>query len=188
MTAETPEPQSPFRQQALEYIATPKPLDDLIQVTSPLAWVLGLGLWLILASIVSWLFWGTIVTHVNGKGLLLTNNEAIVYISALEAQRLQPGMPVQVSPGTARQWEYSRISGQVTAVENLPASPENMLAVLKNPSLVSYFLQKGPVISLRVQLTQELHSIKAYALAPGSLIDVRITVQRQSPWSLLLSR
>lgn len=179
MTMEEKQPQSPFRQQALEHIATPKSLDDLIQVIPPLAWVSAVALWLLLASAVAWIFFGSIVTHISGKGILLTDNEAVVYVSALEAQRLQPGMTVFVSPSTRKQWEYSRIPGRIISIDNMPATPENMLAILKNPSLVNYFLQAGPVITLHAQLT---------GLAPGSLIDVRITTHRQTPLALMLSR
>jgi hypothetical protein len=179
MAAEEQETQSPFRQQALEYIATPKALDDLIQVVPPLAWVSALALWLILASIVVWVFCGSIVTHITGKGIVLTGTEAVVYVSALEAERLRTGMQVSISPSTRKQWEYNRIPGRIISVENLPATPDAMLATLKNPSLVSYFLRAGPVVTLRAQLS---------GLASGSLIDVRITTHKQTPLALMLSR
>ena len=79
-----------------------------------------------------------------------------------------------------KQWEYKRISGTVTTIENLPATPEEMLETLKNPSLVNYFLQAGPVVTLRVQMSD--------SLPPGSLIEARITTRRQTPLSLMLLR
>ena len=84
MANEEKESKSPFRQQALEYIATPKALDDFVQVTPLSAWALALALWLIAGAFIVWIFFGAVVTHVAGKGMVLTQNEAILYVSALE--------------------------------------------------------------------------------------------------------
>jgi hypothetical protein len=171
---------SPFRQQALEYIATPKALDDFVQVTPPSAWALAIALWLIAGAFIVWIFFGAVVTHVGAKGMVLTQNEAVLYISALETGGLHPGVTVHVSPDVRKQWEYKRIPGTVTSIENLPTTPEEMLQTLKNPSLVKYFLKAGPVVALRVQMPD--------SLPPGSLIDARITTRRQTPLSLVLPR
>ncbi len=168
--------QSLFRQQALEYISTPQALDDLIQVISPWSWIIVVGLLLILGMIIAWLGFGSVATYVDGKGVALTDHEAVVTISALSPQPLRVGMRVQ----------SGRAIGQVTAVESSPATPENMLAELKNPSLVNYFLQAGPVIVLHTQFTGYIG--KPDSFIPGSLIDARIIIRRQSPLSLMLSR
>jgi hypothetical protein len=186
MAAEENHSELPFRQQALEYIATPKALDEFIQISSPLAWVLALAFWIIAITVIAWLLFGSLVTHIAGKGILISADEAVIYVSALETQRIQTGMPVHLSPSGMKQWEYSRIPGAVTQRENLPATPEDMLALLKNQSLVNYFLQNGPVITLHARL--QPHKSPAYTLTPGALIDVRITVRRQTPLSVLLSR
>ncbi len=181
MSSEQKESQSPFRQQALEYIATPKAMDDFVQVTPLSAWAMALALWLIAAAFIVWIFFGAVATHVPGKGMVLTQNEAILYVSALETKDLHPGITVHVSRRSRRkQWEYKRISGKVTSVENLPATPGEMLETLKNPSLVSYFLQAGPVVTLRIRMSD--------SLPPGSLIDARMTTRRQTPLSLILLR
>lgn len=180
------EPQSPFRREALEYIAMPKALDDLMEISSPLAWILALALWTVVGTGIVWLFLGSIVTHISGKGMLLSQTEAVIYVSALEAPRLKIGMPIFISPNTAEPWEYSQIPGQVTTIENFPATPANMLVQLKNPSLVGYFLDAGPVLTLYAQIN--LHHHAGYSLMPGALIHVEITVRRQTPLSLLLSK
>jgi hypothetical protein len=155
-------------------------MDDFVQVTPPSAWALALALWLIAVAFIVWIFFGVVVTHIAGKGVVLTEKEAILYVSALETGGLHPGVTVQVSPGVRKQWEYKRISGKVTTIENLPATPAGMLETLKNPSLVNYFLQAGPVVTLRVQMSD--------SLPPGTLIDARITTRRQTPLSLMLLR
>lgn len=177
-----------FRQQALEHVAAPKPLDDLAQAPAPLGWALILGLWLAVAGIVAWLVFGSIATHVPGKGILLTENQAVVYVSALAAPRLHAGMIIHISPGAEKPWEHRRISGRVTAVADLPVTPEQMLALLNNSVLVNYFLRDGPVVALQVQLARTNPAPADYLLSPGALVDAQITTRRQTPLSLAFSR
>jgi hypothetical protein len=174
------ESQSPFRRQALENIATPQALDDFVQITPPAAWALALALWLIAAAIIAWLFFGFVSTHVSGKGIVLNQNEAIIYVSALNASDLKQGMETYIRPMGGEHNEYKRLSAPVTAVETIPSNPQNMLETLKNPSLVNYFLQSGPVVAVHIQL--------ADSLPIGSLIDAKIRVQRQRPISLIMQR
>lgn len=72
----------PFRREALEYITTPRALDTLIQITSPLSWVLLSAFWLILLIIILWTFLGRIETYVTGSGILLSGNQKIESIFA----------------------------------------------------------------------------------------------------------
>lgn len=173
------ENESPFRKRALEYIITPNALDNLTQITSPMAWVFLIAVWLVIAALVIWLFLGSIVTHVQGKGILLTDQEAIVYVSALDSQNLKVGMAASVNPSVAKQWGFKRISARVADIESLPATPESIRALLKNEILVDYFLKQGPVILLRIELASPLKA--------GMLIDAGIVARRQTPLSLIFS-
>ncbi len=117
------ESQSPFRQQALEYIATPKAMDDFVQVTPPFGLGAGSRFVVDCGGIYSVDFFWRCCDSYSGKGVVLTENEAILYVSALETGGLHPGVTVHISPGVKKQWEYKRISGKVTSIENLPATP-----------------------------------------------------------------
>ncbi len=71
------QPDSPFRQHALEYINVSRTLDDIIQVTSPLSWLILFTVWIILATIILWTIFGSIEVRVSGPGLLLSENQKI---------------------------------------------------------------------------------------------------------------
>jgi|GEM_PF-6818948 len=173
---------SPFRREALEYIATPKALDTLTQIPSPALWILAAGLWLITLSLILWLFFGSIPFHIQGKGIMTTHNEALIYISALDSEYLKTDSSLSISPLSHRKWENQRTPGRIIAIDNQPATPKSVLTLLRNPSLVYFFLKDGPVIFVRAQVNHKTY------LPPGSLIDVRLTIHRKSPIALLISR
>lgn len=162
--AEAEQPgQSPFRKQALEYIATPKPLDDLTQITFSLVWLSILALCLGITAMILWLCFGSIATYVDGKGVMLTANTAVVYVPNSVAYSVQPGMPV-VAKMTSKEQPYQQIIGQVTAVSYLP--------------------REEPAAIVKIQLNNSNISL----FVPGALIKVHITIRRQTPLSLILSR
>jgi hypothetical protein len=170
----------PFRQQALEHISAPQPLEKFIQNPGYFAWGLLTGLGLCIISLLLWLFCGSIVIQQSGKGLVLSSHEAIVFIPAFQQQKIQPGMKVYVYASGQLTRLSHPISGKVISVDNLLVDPQDALNILKNQSLVNYFLGNAPVMSLRVYFSKEI--------ASGALIQARINLRRQSPWSLFLLR
>lgn len=76
-----------FRQAALDRLASPERLDELMRVTSPLSWVAlaALGAGILVAAI--WGFTGRITTKVDGQGILL-RGEAVLDVTASAEGRL----------------------------------------------------------------------------------------------------
>lgn len=180
MTEENSVPTTPFRQQALEYITAPKPLESFIQNPGFSAWTLLIGLSLGILALILWVFCGAVVVQQSGKGIMLSEQDAIVYVSALHSVKIQPQMKAYVSLSGKNKGLSRQFQGAVVSVDNLPVTPEIALYTLKNQSLVNYFLHQDPVITVRV------HTVKK--INPGTLIDVRINLSRQTPWRLLISR
>jgi len=60
-----------FRKTALERLASPEQLDQLLQVTSPRGWLALTGLGLLVAAALVWSFFGTVTTTVEGQGILI---------------------------------------------------------------------------------------------------------------------
>jgi hypothetical protein len=60
-----------FRKEALDRLASPEQLDQLMQLTSPRGWIALAGLGLLLLTAVAWGLIGTIPTTVDGQGFLL---------------------------------------------------------------------------------------------------------------------
>jgi hypothetical protein len=155
--------QSPFRKEALEYITTPQPLNDLTQITFSLVWLSALALCLGIIAIILWLCFGSIATYIDGKGVLLTENTAAVYVSNLTAHSVQRGMPVVIKMASQKQ-PYQQITGQVAAATAL--------------------VREEPATVVMIQLKNS----NTHLFVRGSLIKARITIHRQTPLSLILSK
>lgn len=64
-----------FRQAALERLSSPEQLDQLMQVTTPRAWLALLALLGLIITVVVWSFSDTIPTQVLGQGILLRGDQ-----------------------------------------------------------------------------------------------------------------
>jgi pyruvate/2-oxoglutarate dehydrogenase complex dihydrolipoamide acyltransferase (E2) component len=60
-----------FREAALERLASPERLDELIEVTTPRLWLALLGAGLLLVTAIGWGLFGSIPTLVHGQGILI---------------------------------------------------------------------------------------------------------------------
>lgn len=68
-------PRPIFRQAALERLSSPEQLDQLMQVTTPRAWLALLALLGLIITVVAWSFNDTIPTQVLGQGILLRGDQ-----------------------------------------------------------------------------------------------------------------
>ncbi|MDP7039093.1 MAG: NHLP bacteriocin system secretion protein [Myxococcota bacterium] len=73
-----------FRQAALDKLASPEQLDQLMQITTLRSWLALGGIFLIVAGTITWSFVGEIPTKVNGKGLLIRKG-AVLEVESSEA-------------------------------------------------------------------------------------------------------
>ncbi len=138
---------------------------------------------------------GKVIMNISSGASTL---EAIVYIPAQESKHVRTGMQAQVVPSNVRKIEYGGIVGKVIAVSSFPSTPQSMMNILKNQNLVDTFLKKGPVILVRIQLIKNKENISGYRwtssdgpshlITQGTLINVSITTQKQTPISLFLPK
>jgi HlyD family secretion protein len=78
--------------------------------------------------------------------------EGLVYLSAIHAKDVKPGMEAQISPGTVRPEEYGFMTGRVAFVAAYPATPVAMMSVLGNESLIQSITAAGPVTEVHLEL------------------------------------
>jgi hypothetical protein len=76
-----------FRKEALDRLASPEQLDQLMQLTSPRGWIALAGLGLLLLAALAWSLFGTIATTVEGQGFLLRSG-GLTSITAPHAGRV----------------------------------------------------------------------------------------------------
>ena len=78
--------------------------------------------------------------------------EGLVYLSAVHAKDVKPGMEAQISPGAVRPEEYGYMIGRVAFVAAYPATPAAMMSVLGNESLIQSITAAGPVTEVHLDL------------------------------------
>jgi hypothetical protein len=189
-----------FRSEAITKLRSPDQLDELMTVISPKGWLALIGLCTLLAAVLVWACVATVQTKVSGSGILTLSGassdtlEAVMYVSAADGQRIEPGMAVQLSPVSANSELYGFLVGQVAAVRSNPATQREMLDVLKNDALAQSFIADGALIEVHIQLhkapTASGYQWTRSAGPPKPLADTtlalgQIVVAEQRPIALL---
>ncbi len=78
--------------------------------------------------------------------------QVVLYLSAVDGKKVQPGMEVQIAPSTVSQQEYGVLKGRVTSVSDFPATVQGMFRVLGSDELVQALSSSGAPIEVRVEL------------------------------------
>ncbi len=128
-----------------------------------------------------------------------TGNEGLdvlIYVSTADGKRVEPGMPVRVSPNTVPHAEYGYMTGVVESISEFPASVDSMAAVLQNQELAETFSNGGTPYSGRVALDPDPHTASGFAwttakgaeveITAGTVARVEIEVERQPPITLVV--
>lgn len=122
--------------------------------------------------------------------------KALVYLTSKLGKQVQPGMMMQVSPGTAEVYDYGYIIARVTAVSDAPATEEGMLALLGNQRLVESFTEKGAPIAVEADLEIDDDTPSGFRwssskgppfqIRSGTLCSARVITQEQRPITLVI--
>ena len=111
---------------------------------------------------------------VESTGNDIIELEAVIYLSATEGKKIQPGMRVQISPTIIRPEEYGVMLGWVTSVGEFPESQQSMSRVLENDELVQRFSQNGAPIEVRVDLIPDARTVSGYKWSSSVGPDIEI--------------
>lgn len=139
-------------------------------------------------------------THLN-RGetafALVTPNaqlEALAFLGAAEAKRIEPGMTVRLSPTTVRREEYGTVRGTVVSVSPFPLSSAAVQALVTNPNLADEFVAGGPPLLVRVALDRTgdgglewtTSRTPPVDITAGTLASASVVVADNAPVSLIL--
>jgi hypothetical protein len=185
-----------FRKVALDRLASPEQLDQLLQVTRPTGWLALAALCLLLSATVLWSIFGSIAIQVSGRAALIAPEggrtlEALVFLPADAAQQVRPGMPARVVPAGASRERDGFMRGAVVSVDAAwaadAATAERLATTLRVDS---------SAIAIHVALVPDLAATSGYAwslppgpptaLASGTLANVTIVVDERRPISFVL--
>jgi HlyD family secretion protein len=136
---------------------------------------------------------GTPVVEIESEG---SNLEAVIYIPADQGKRIKPGMQVNIEPSTVKREEFGMMLGKIETVSNFPMTPQGMVAVLHNDSLVTRFSRDGAPYAATVVLDDDSSTASGYRwavgqgpatrLTSGTLARAEITTRRQRPLDLVI--
>ncbi|MFP4324258.1 MAG: hypothetical protein ACLFTK_17515 [Anaerolineales bacterium] len=183
------QPDRIFRQNALERMQSPERLDTLMHVTQPLGWLSLATIAVIFAGLITWSVVARIPTTVQAEGALQTEDgtlQAVLYMPAADAQQIEPGMDVLLSPVNASPQDYGYLQGQVLSVSTTPARGSLPRAVVPD----------GAAFEVLVSLETDDDTPTGYAWSVGQgpqarlLPDLSLTGQiilaREAPLSRIL--
>lgn len=117
--------------------------------------------------------------------------EAVVYVPAVQGQRIREGMAVRVSPSTVPVEEYGSIVGRVKRVADFPATPEGLERTLRNELLARALAGASPPIEVVVDLEEDDSTASGFRWSSsagpptevftGTLCGAEVAVARRRP-------
>ncbi|MCR4822616.1 MAG: NHLP bacteriocin system secretion protein [Treponema sp.] len=121
---------------------------------------------------------------------------ALVYFSASDGKKIEPGMKIALVPTTVKQEEYGFIQGIITDVSEFPVSDNYLLSSLQNISLANTFHQVGNPIEVKVSIMPDPSTYSGYKwssskgpaqkIGSGYICSAKVTISKRRPISLLI--
>jgi HlyD family secretion protein len=141
------------------------------------------------------------VLPVGGRLLTLEAEEpesslvSISYFPVRDGKKIQPGMPIQITPDTVERERYGGILGTVVSVSPSPVTKDGAKSVLGNPELVQALMPEGAYIEVRSRLEPDASTVSGYRwsssrgpsvqITSGLTHSTRVTIERRAPVSYL---
>jgi len=121
---------------------------------------------------------------------------SVTYFAVQDGKRIKPGMPVQVTPSTVKRERFGGITGAVTSVSALPATPQGALVLIGNEETVKSLMSDNRNIEVFAQLEEDPATTSGYKwsssngpqqkLSAATTTTVRVKVGEQSPISYII--
>lgn len=142
---------------------------------------------------------GKTIATIETMGNNQSNNlEAVIYVPALEAKKVLPGMRVLVSPTTIKAEEYGSIVGKVRSISTYPATLKGVLNILHNEEIAKRILEKENQVELYVDLMRDPNTYSGFKwtslegaptkIQSGTLCTAKIKVEEKRPIMLIIPK
>jgi HlyD family secretion protein len=123
---------------------------------------------------------------------------AVLFVPATAGKRVQPGMPVRVSPSVVKREEYGSILGRVTWAAEYPSTARGMVRLLGNEALVTKLMAEGPPIQVNVALERDAATPSGFRwssstgpnvkISSGTLATGDVVVREEAPINLVIPK
>jgi len=139
---------------------------------------------------------GTALISLELVGADVQGLQVVGYVNPSDGKNVQRDMPVQVSPTTAAREEFGFLIGKVSYVSEFPSTPDGMMRVLANPTLVQNLSAGGSPFAVYVDLETAPESASGYRWSSfkgnevpvnsGTICTVSITIRERRPVDLVI--
>jgi HlyD family secretion protein len=134
---------------------------------------------------------GTIAAQNSNSTLV-----GVTFFPDSDGKKLQPGMPVEITPTTVKRERFGGIMGTVTDISAFPVTKEGVNRLIGNPEVTQALLAKGPQIQVFANLQPDMSTYSKFKwsssqgpqlkVSAGTSTTVRVTVEERAPITFVL--
>jgi multidrug efflux pump subunit AcrA (membrane-fusion protein) len=138
---------------------------------------------------------GQTIVSLEATGEEIKDLEAVLYVRAEDAKKIEPGMAVNIALTSIKKEEFGLLLGRVTSVPKYPQSFAGMMKTLGNEELVKQLTGMGAPVEVHIDIIPDAATVSGYKwttpsgppvkLNSGTLINGSVIVKTQRPLSLI---
>jgi hypothetical protein len=144
-----------FRKVALDRLSSPEQLDQLMQITSPRAWLALIAITILLVTAGLWAVFGSISEEVQANGVFTTNSEIVAYVKLADSAELQRGMQVEVEVSSVDTEKYGYFKAVITEIGQTPVSRQRVAEEVGSQELATAIVPDDLAIAVYVRIKHE---------------------------------
>ena len=99
----------------------------------------------------------------------------VVYFPIRVGKKIQPGMPIQISPDTVARERFGSITGTVTSVSPFPVTKEGIESLVGSPEVVAHLMGDSPAIEVVAELMRDPSTSSGYKWSSSGSPDLNLT-------------
>jgi HlyD family secretion protein len=134
---------------------------------------------------------GVVETTANSAQLV-----TLIYFPIQDGKRIQPGMPLQITPDTIKRERFGGILGKVQSISPFPVSQQRLSTAVGNAEVANSLTFPGGQVEVMATLNADPTTYTGYQwsssrgpeiqLSPGTTASVRVTIEQQAPITFVL--
>lgn len=165
-----------FREESLNGLNNPEDLEAYVMTVRPWWWAVGLGLFILVASLFGWLFYADMPVTISQKAMVDERGIVLVYLDeqVYSPDLLGSRVKITVPGGT--------MDGTVVSVPKSPMSQTELYRKLGNDWLRTNLVTGNFLYEVSIQGDEPL------GLMPETLCDVTLTLNSRHPIEALAGR
>ncbi|MCC5789724.1 MAG: NHLP bacteriocin system secretion protein [Opitutales bacterium] len=122
--------------------------------------------------------------------------QLVAFLPPADGKRVVPGMEVNITPTTVKPEEYGYLRGRVVDVSAFPSTPQGMMRILRNDSLVQQMSARGSPIEVVVEPITDPDTPSGFEwtsrrgpdqpIVAGTLAFASVVVEERRPITLVV--